>query len=412
MIPEEVRDLLNALRFDRTHARVAHVDSKTLDFADRAQLTPLLTRVELPGWARERAEDALRRNAIRLERVAAAYSEIAFGFDHIILKGFTHVPDFVDDGRLRTQYDLDLYVPPEERTVAIRALETLGYEPVGGMERLRMDHLPTMIRKTGWEWRGDYFDPEIPVAIEVHFRFWDEDTELLYPDGLDQFVARRNGTRLHPVDRLGYAALHLARHLLRGNVRVFHVWELARFLHTQRDRSFWKSWTELHTHSLREIEAVAFLLANRWFGCELSEEARRQVHALPTAVHLWFDIYGWSPVEALFHPNKHELLLHLSLASDFGDRLRIVGRRLIPGGLPAPVDALHLRRERMTLMRRIRERWRYLVYLASRVRHHARLLAPTLWSAMRWRLRIAPRDCSPRDCSMMRSTSSRHRSTV
>ena len=40
------------------------------------------------------------------------------------------------------------------------------------MEDFPTDHLPALIRKTGWEWRGDFFDPEIPTAIELHHRFW------------------------------------------------------------------------------------------------------------------------------------------------------------------------------------------------------------------------------------------------
>ena len=83
----------------------------------------------------------------------------------------------------------------------------------------------------------------------------------MYPQGLDGFWTRREGHRLHPVDALGYAALHLTRHLLRGNLRPFHVWELAYFLHQQHEEAFWQDWKEWHSPSLRRLEAVAFLLA-------------------------------------------------------------------------------------------------------------------------------------------------------
>ena len=86
--------------------------SPTIDlaFADRAQLTLLLSRhVQNPH-----VESALARNTQRVAKVAAEYAEIAPLFDHVVLKGFTHVPEFIGDLRLRVQYDLDLYVPPSE----------------------------------------------------------------------------------------------------------------------------------------------------------------------------------------------------------------------------------------------------------------------------------------------------------
>lgn len=384
MIPDGVRSLLEALRLDRPALSLLRLDRETLHFADRSHLTPLLTRFDLPRPARAHADQALARNTIRVQRIAAAYAEIAGAFEHIVLKGFTHVPDFVDDPRLRVQYDLDLFVPPAQRNIARQKLASFGYEPVRGMEGLAMDHLPTIVRKTGWQWRGDYFDPDIPTAVEVHFQFWDSATERLYPKGLEQFCARRNGSRLDPVDRLGYAALHLTRHLLRGNVRIFHVWEMARFLHTRRDAQFWRAWKRLHPPSLRRLEAVSFLLARTWFRCELSAEAGDEIELLPHSVRHWFEIHGWSPIEAMFRPNKKELLLHLSLADPGMDRFHLLRRRLLPARLPGPVDAVHLRPEQITVFRRMQARFRYLAYVISRAAHHFRLLAPTLWSTARW----------------------------
>lgn len=382
-IPAGVRALLQSLRFDARQGGMAEVDPETLAFADRSQLTPLLTRFDLPGPARTYTEEARERNAIRVERVAAAYEEIAGAFEHVVLKGFTHVPEFIDDARLRVQYDLDLYAPARERRTALAALKRLGYEPIHGMETVAMDHLPTMIRKTGWEWRGDYFDPEIPVSVEVHFQFWDARTERVRVDGVEDFWARRNGARLDRVDTLGYAALHLARHLLRGNVRVSHAWELARFLHTHREAEFWRLWKSQHPASLRRMEVVAFLLARSWFGCELAPEAHEAIAELPDVVRRWFEVRGWSPVEGMFRPNKHEVLLHLGMVQTTIDRLAILKRRLIPAMAAGPVDAVHVPREQMTVARRITERMRHAQYTGSRLAHHLLLFAPTLWDALR-----------------------------
>lgn len=382
-----VRAILDALCFDGRPRSLEALTAEDLAFADRAQLTPLLSRFDLSPAIREHVEGALSRNTIRVQRAAAAYQEIAPKFDHVVLKGLTHVPDFVDDMRWRVQYDLDLYVPRSEAESARDALLDLGYEPIAELKGLAMDHLPTMVRKTGWQWRGDYFDPDLPLAVEVHFRFWDTATERLRVDGLDDFWTRREGQTLALVDRLGYASLHLTRHLLRGNVRAFHVWEVARFLHTRPDSAFWQRWRNWHSPSLRRLEAIAFLLARSWFACSVPDFAEEEIAQLPGPVHRWFDAYRWSPIEGLFRPNKHELWLHLSLLDSGMDRRDVLRRRLLPLSGPGPVDAIHIRAEQMTLARRLLRNSRNAGYAISRGLHHARLLAPTLWEGFRWWLR-------------------------
>ncbi len=382
-----VRAIFDALRLDRSPRTLSGLTPDDLAFADRTQLTPLLSHFDLEADVRLHVEGALARNALRVERVAEAYRQIAPAFDHVVLKGFTHVPDFVGDPRLRVQYDLDLYVPPVQKEIARDALLGLGYKPIGGMEGLAMDHLPTMVRKTGWQWRGDYFDPELPPAVEVHFRFWDSSTERLRVEGLDQFWDRREENRLTLVDRLGYAALHLTRHLLRGNVRPSHVWEVARFLHAHHDQDIWSRWREWHSPSLRRIEAVAFLLAKEWFACSLPDAAEAEIGALPARVHRWFECYAWSPVEANFNANKHELWLHTSLLDSAGDRFNILRRRLIPASIPGPVDGIHIPDDEMSITRRMRKKARNAAYAASRAAHHLRLFFPTVSEGVRWWLR-------------------------
>jgi hypothetical protein len=395
-VPVGVRAILDALRFDRPAAPLPELTSADLAFADRSQLTLLLSRLELSDAAHQHVDAALERNSIRVGRVNAAYAEIAASFrdagvDHIVLKGFTHVPILIDDTRLRVQYDLDLYVPSDSRDAARDSLLALGYEPISSMEGLAMDHLPTMIRKTGWQWRDDYFDPDLPIAIEVHFQFWDAPTECIRVEGLDDFWTRRIKPehRLDDVDLLGYAALHLTRHLLRGNVRPFHVWEIARFLNEQgdealRDVRFWRRWQTQHSRSLRQIEAVAFLLAKTWFACRMPDEAEVEIGTLPHAVHRWFEVYGWSPIDTVFQPNKDELWLHLSLVASRSDGWDVLRRRLIPASLPGPIDEIHMPEDRLTPARRVKRAMRNAGYAASRGFYHARMLIPTLIEGARW----------------------------
>jgi hypothetical protein len=378
MIPPGVRAILDALAFDGRPADLSQLARSDLAFADRSQLTLLLSRHGLD------VDSALARNTQRVAKIAADYAEIAAAFDHVVLKGFTHAPDFIDDLRLRVQYDLDLYTPPSEAGKAREALTALGYQPIEGAEALAMDHWPAMVRKTGWEWRGDYFDPEIPTSIEVHFRFWDPDTERLRAESLDDFWTRRDSRQLALADKLGYAALHLTRHLLRGNVRAFHVWELANFLNTHHDPDFWREWERLHSASARRLESVAFLLAKQWFACRVPDPVEDSIDQLSPSVRRWFEIYGWSPIESIFAPNKDELWLHMSLLNSNFDRFDVLRRRLIPVSPPGHVDAIYTPEVQLTLSRRVTRAVRNWSYAASRAVHHIRLFVPTVWQGIRW----------------------------
>jgi len=372
----------------------------TLRFCDRAQLTlplALNRRDRLPDDVRARTDRNLAGNAERWQRVQDAYREIAgpferAGIEAAVLKGFSHCPCFVPNPRWRPQYDIDMLLPKEQLLRAYDLVRSRGYEPLRASNG-RVDHLPTMIRKTGWEWRGDLFDPDIPIALELHFRLWDQRTEQFEPAGLQNFWERRERrtleglsfTALHPVDAVGYASLHLLRHLLRGDGKPFHVYELASFLHKTSDSdSFWSNWQEWHDPSLRQLQAICFSLAQRWFGCRLHLAASEQIELLPPEVHRWFELCAFSPLMHLARPNKDELWLHWSLIESRRARWSMLHRRLLPPVPQGPVDAVHLPASEITWRIDLRRKWRYANYAMSRVVHHAASLPGVAIGAAKW----------------------------
>jgi predicted MFS family arabinose efflux permease len=410
-VPREIEAALDALRFDAKPLPVALASlspaqcERFLQWCDRNQLTLYLARaVNLPEPLKTEAEQRRSSNSKRVKRMCQAYGEIAGALrsaraEFLVLKGFTQWERYVAEPDARVQYDFDLYCPPDSLDAARRALEGLGYQPLRQMEEFPTDHLPVMVRKTGWEWRGDYFDPDIPFSVDVHFRFWDERTESMAAPGTDAFWQRREPRRfaglgdleicsLAPADGLAYTCLHLLRHLLRSSVRPAHVYELAWFLHhNSGDEVLWSDWQRLHPPRLRLLQAIAFRLAEDWFGCRLSGAARREVDALPEPVSRWFSSFSASPLSAQFHPRKDELWLHLSLLETAGQKAAVAVRRLLPARFPGPVDAVLIPEERMTARLRWRSRARYLSYICSRAGHHALALAPTLWRGLRWNAR-------------------------
>jgi len=374
---------------------------KALEFSDRAGLTlplALTCRDTLPDCVRRRLDRDLANNAERWRRMKTTYAEVAQAFQYAglefaVLKGFSHCPRFVSHPRHRTQGDLDLLFREEQVAQAYQIARGLGYEPIRPKDPRPLIHLPTLIRKTGWEWKGDFFDVEMPVSLELHFDVWQENAERFAPSGLERFWERREDrevdgmlfTALHPADEVAQAALHLLRHLLRGSLRPWHVYELAWMLHhSVQDSCFWDRWRELHDESLRRLEAVCFALGEQWFACRMPDTAREEIERLAPQVKCWLDEYAWSPVAARFHPNKDELWLHWSLLNSASARLAVLRRRLLPEWLPGIVDSVHIPDEQRTWRIRVRSHWRSSKYAASRLLHHARAVPSTAGSALRW----------------------------
>lgn len=392
-IPPHALAVLEALRLDGAGAqRLRSLDDagfrKVLEFCDPAQLTLTLDYVchdALPGWVQARIGRNLRDYAGRFGRLEAALFEIAdtlesCGIEFVVLKGIAHAPEFTPDPLLRAQGDIDLWCSPESVEAAKDALLDLGYRPCGNSEGR---HLPPMVREEQWRWRGDYFASDLPIAVELHYRLWDEETESIRAPGEEGFwkrrVTARAAGRSLPVlalpDTLAFAALHLLMHLLHGDLRLQRAWEIANFLENRAgDEAFWTSWRACHAQPLRQLEAIVFQLVSDWFGCALSPEAGEEIEQLPDDVKQWLEHYALSPVEALFHPNKDEIWLQLCLVERLRDQCAIVLRRLLPvrapsWGTESVTPGLVKRR---------------LAFLGRRAVHHTLALVPTFWSGMKW----------------------------
>jgi len=175
---------------------------------------------------------------------------------------------------------------------------------------------------------------------------------------------------------VGYASLHLFRHVLHGSTKIFHVFEIASFLErSAADEAFWTEWRKLHAPGLRRLEAVVFALAEAWFGCALAPAAREEIAQLPASTRAWFGEFALSPATQLFHPNKDEIWLHLSLLERWCDRWSVLRRRLLPGNLPPPSRATESKSKQAV----------YAAWFAGRLRHHAVSLVRVVGSWWRWR---------------------------
>ena len=334
-IPHEVAALIPALQLREPSTALLRdlSDQEWADllaFCDLAHLTLALAQLPtagFPHWVVERLNTNLTDNAQRFERVRAAYKEATnalskAGVEHIVIKGFTQCPDYVELPGLRVQSDLDLYCPAEMIEPARIALETLGYIPSKGTANKRTDHTAAMVRRGDWTWSGNHYDPEMPLSIELHFCLWNEAASLFSVPGVESFWERRTIRSLEdlsfpclsPVDHLGYLALHILRNILLRDWVIHHVRELAFFLHTHaNDDAFWAAWSETQDASLRSLEAIAFYYARAWFNCDLHQQVQKEVANISPSQQQWLRRFVGSAFEVMFHQNKDSVWLHLSL---------------------------------------------------------------------------------------------------
>lgn len=396
-LPYYARAVFAALRFDAPDTSpLGNLDAsdwpQLLKLCDESQLTLTLHRGcanALPANIDSRIRRNLADNAQRFRTLQAAYFEIAEELtkrriEFVLLKGFAHSPDFTPDPVLRAQGDIDLWIEPGRVFAARDVLLALGYRPVSSSEGR---HLAPMRRPTEWQWRGDYFAPDLPIGVDLHYQLWDAESEFIPMPDEPQFWSRRRwisfagwqAPALSVIDTFAFASLHSLMHLLHGDLRLHRMWEIAHFLHMRGNAPLWADWSRLHSPQLRKLETIVSLLAAEWFGCDLPDCIQRESETLPDDISLWITRYSMRPVEALFVPNKDELWLHLSLLDSLRDKAKVYCRRLIPVGPPrlgstdvkAQAAGKDARKQRV-------------VFLYSRLKRHSRTLLPAVSQGLQW----------------------------
>jgi hypothetical protein len=203
--------------------------------ADRTHMTLLLHGTRLPQHAEQKVEERWAKNSIRRRRLQESFLEIAHeldsrGISYVLLKGFTHESGFGLKSGSRVQSDLDFLVSPADLGKASAALQELGYSPHGTSD-LSAEHHRPWVRPFTWTWRGDYFDPEMPIPVELHDSVWSASGDRIECPGLEEFWNRKSTLTIcgmtvqafAEIDLIAFAALHALRHILRNDARPAHV---------------------------------------------------------------------------------------------------------------------------------------------------------------------------------------------
>ena len=377
--------------------------NELLAFGDLAHLTlPLVlqNKAAVPAWVWSRAEQNLADNRMRLQRIADAYREISRAFanagvDHLVIKGFAQYPDFCAALDMRMQSDIDLYCPRAALPAAQETLIKLGYTSHPALKNYPADHVPELTRRGAWKWRGNFYDPEMPPAVDLHYCFWNDVTTRVAVEGAHAFWSRREMREdldfpfptLCSMDSLAFSALHIVRDLLRGDWVLHHVYEVACFLDKRaQEHLLWERWQEMHKPQLRSMQAISFYVARLWFGCRCSAVVAQEIDQLSTPIQQWLKKFSQSPLTGMFAPNKHGLWLHMALLPAAKEKLLILGSSLMPLHLPQP----GAEGQAATKTRRMRRFWpsqrhvRYLLHVIFRSAFHLKAIPGTLWRGLDW----------------------------
>lgn len=399
-MPSYARALLGAISLsDSTPNLLGRLDEtewrNLLQLSDRMQLTLLvgyLGRPHLPLWVRERIDRNYIDNGLRFSRLEALLAEInralaEHSIDFAVLKGFTHSSHFNPDPASRSQGDVDIWCQLARVHQAKDVLTALGYRSIGTSKGR---HLDPMIREQSWEWNGDYFAPDLPIPVDLHYQLWNAAMEHIAGPSEAEIWKRRSAvamidgqliSQLDLADALAFASLHVLMHLLHGDLRLQRAWELAFFLQKHDDDDdFWSRWKGLYSREERQMQVIPFALSYEWFGCRLPACVREEIAMLSDDVLAWLEHYSWSPIEALFSSNKDELLLNLSLLRSFKSRARVFVRRLLP--VHASADECQGRQNEVRRSRSID--FRHLNLKLKRTRHHLGVLPLTCWRTVVW----------------------------
>jgi putative nucleotidyltransferase-like protein len=384
-----------------------------LAFTDTAGLTlHLLAKLEqrqdlaqLPLPLQQRLMKSLEDNSARMSAMLREWIEFnqllqAQNIRYLSIKGLVLYPDFVDRIEHRVQYDHDFLIKPEDLQRAYQCFLRLGYSPLPTPDTLAVDHLPTLIKQTGWEWGGNLYDPEIPRGIELHFQLWGAEHELIPITSLEtawqHSTVRRFGAlpvpTLSRMDLLLYCTLHSFRHLLRNDLRLSHLYEIAFFLQqSYNEEPFWKEFLGLITGCPKSLKAVAtmFQLACQVFSVTPAPIARQYIDEyLSAAAELWIRTYGKAEAVHCYRRNKNAIFLHLDSVDSLLSQLVVIRRKMIPGHLPLPSFGVHTPNQARNRKFILAKRLRYAAQIFLRAGFHCLSLGVLLTQLPAWYVKL------------------------
>ncbi|MGA2886507.1 MAG: nucleotidyltransferase family protein [Terracidiphilus sp.] len=310
------------------------------------------------------------------------------------VKGFSLIPEYLEELWQRHQIDFDLLVTPGDELRAQQALEKLGYKltaVAGDDERRLCIPMTRPIAHNAY-----LYNPQEGAAIELHSRFWEagaEDFPLDCPcDAIEKATIHTLGSlsfpRLSRHHAFLYQILHVFRHFLGSWARLLWLYELAAFMHRYRnDDALWRKVQALLCTDTRLAEAAALVLLSvqNLFNCPIPP-ALESICTLPadSLVRLWIGRYAQRWLLTDMPGNKLNLLLHRHFFSDNHIWRRYLAGRLAPFG-KRPILC---ERIEQNAAKSIAYRMANLRFQAARIVHHLSTDAGFAVACIDWKLHL------------------------
>lgn len=380
--------------------------SRNIGVLDRCGLTlPLYARLLQNGASarlsspiaaalEQRKRDNERRMSAMLIRFDEAVTALRrAGVRCVCVKGFSVVPEYVEELWQRHQIDFDFLIEPDQGLRAQLALEELGFRLVainGDERRLRIP-VPRPLAHNAY-----LYAQQEGAAIELHSHFWehvDYAPSFRFPeDAFEHVEGHEVGStaflRLSPHYAFLYQVLHVFRHFLGSWARLLWLYEIAAYMHRHRNEdALWKKVHTLISSDTRLEQSVALVLltAQKLFGCSIPP-ALISSCTLPadSPVSLWIGRYARRWLFTDMPGNKLNLLLQRHLIPDRSAWRSYLVSRLAPlGKRPVLCEAIE-RTAALSIAYRVAN----LRFQAARLWHHLSSSAEYAVARIDWQLHL------------------------
>ena len=389
---------------------------KHLGVLDRCGLTlPFYARIlatnecaRFPQQTIAALEQRRSDNANRMQTMVQTFSLATqalqnAGVKVICVKGFSLVPDYVEQPWQRHQIDFDFLIAPQDGLRTQSALEGIGYKltavAADGERRMR-------IPVTRAPSHNDYvYGPQEGAAIELHSSFWEADSEqspLACPDNVfEQAELHAIGPvsflRLSQPHAFLYQVYHFYRHFRGSWARPLWPYEIASYIDRHySDDLLWQNVATILSADARTAEAAALVLltATELFASPIPPALQIfcSQHS-DDPIGLWVRHYARRWLLTDMPGNKLNLLLRRQCFSNpQAWRGYLIGRLVPRGKRPVLCEGIE-----PSVARSLNYRMANMRFQAARALYHLRTGA-VLWVAnIAWskRLRASQDHCSP-----------------
>jgi len=353
----------------------------------------------LPAYVQIRLAKCYEENRQRVESIrkeAAALNRLFDSADvqHAVLKGFALVPDYCPDPLLRTQYDHDYLIRPDNLARAESALQRSGYIPKVSREDYHIAYVKPVSDVIPSRELVGLYSAGLERPVELHIALWDPAEERfaipLPKDFLDRL--RKHAwqgfeySALSDEDALIFQILHAFRHILRNWCRLSTFLEISHFLRRRAsDTDFWLRFRD-RSANLRwvpEASAVVFRIAQNLFGGFIPTDLNPQVDPkFSTVLDLWIKRYGLPGALTNFRNSKNSLFLHREFVVDRSAWRDVWRRRLFPFRRPHHLPKVLADHQ----ARRLGKKWAQCLHGLQRIQFHTISAADYAWKYPRWQL--------------------------